>query len=82
MVRMLVNQLLKDKGPTSYDWRIPLHELEKHYKRQGDSDLRPKEMIRNVFVKKSKVSVLWTIQLILLQRGLEKNSANLCPYEF
>lgn len=30
--RLLVNQLLKDKSPLSYDWRIPVGLLEKHYK--------------------------------------------------
>jgi len=32
--RILVSQLLKDKGRTSYDWRIPLLQLEQYYKPQ------------------------------------------------
>lgn len=31
--KILVSQVLKDRGQTSYDWRIPLLQLEKCYKR-------------------------------------------------
>ena len=30
--KVLVSQLLKDKGQTSHDWRIPLSQLDKHFK--------------------------------------------------
>lgn len=36
--RFLVNQLLKDKGPLSYDWRIPLRLLELHYRPSYSSE--------------------------------------------
>ena len=32
--KRLVNQLLKDKGQLSHDWRIPLLQLEQHYRSQ------------------------------------------------
>jgi hypothetical protein len=33
--KILVSQLLKDKGQTSYNWRIPLLQLEQYYKTRG-----------------------------------------------
>ncbi|KAK4692029.1 hypothetical protein P7C71_g5096, partial [Lecanoromycetidae sp. Uapishka_2] len=30
--KILISQLLKDRGQTSYDWRIPLLQLERYYK--------------------------------------------------
>ena len=51
--KRLVNQLLKDKGQLSYDWRIPLLQLEQHYRSQGGhraalSSVEGKGLVRKV----------------------------------
>ena len=61
--KRLVNQLLKDKGQLSHDWRIPLLLLEQHYRSQNadaaaaPSAVTSEALIRPVYYKPDRQQI-------------------------